>query len=274
MGKWRGVCMLALLLACATATQAMTVLHDLAYGSAPAQRLDVYRPAAAQHAPLILMVHGGAWMLGDKGSRAVVEPKASHWTDAGYVFVSVNYRLWPQASPAEQANDVADALVYVQRHAAEWGADPTRVVLMGHSAGAHLVALLSASPSLAMRRGAQRWVATVSLDSGAIDVPAVMQAPHARFYDRVFGNDPGFWRSVSPLAQLERDAPPMLLVCSSRRADSCPHNQVFAARARALGVRASVLPEPLSHEQINATLGGPGGYTGAVDAFLRSLGLP
>lgn len=256
------------------AAHAMDVQRDVPYGTDAKQRMDVYLPSAAHAAPVIVMVHGGAWMFGDKASPGVVEPKAVHWTQAGYVFVSIDYRMLPQAAPFAQAEDVADALVYVQKHAAAWGADPARVVLMGHSAGAHLVALLSSSPAIATARGAQRWLGTVSLDSGAIDVPGIMTSPHARLFDRAFGNDPAQWRQVSPLDRLGSDALPILLVCSSKRLESCPHNQAYASKAQGLGVRASVLPEPLTHAQINATLGEAGGYTGAVDAFLRGLGLP
>jgi arylformamidase len=274
MGGLRGWLVLFLALGCTHAVQAAEVRRDVAYGTSPKQRMDVYLPPAAHEAPVIVMVHGGAWMIGDKASRGVVEPKATHWTQKGYVFISVDYRLWPQAGPLEQANDVADALAYVQRHAKDWGADPSRVVLMGHSAGAHLVDLLTSSPSMATSRGVKRWLGTVSLDSGAIDLPALMAAPHAGFYDRVFGSDPAQWRAVSPMDRLGADALPILLVCSSKRMESCPHNQAYAARAQSLGLRASVLPEALTHGEINATLGEPGGYTDAVDAFLRGLGLP
>lgn len=263
-----------LLLGCICAARAMDVRHDLAYGPSPAQRLDVYLPEQGHAAPIIMMVHGGTWMFGDKTSRGVVEPKATHWTQEGYVFISVDYRLLPQASPMEQVNDIAGALAYVQAHAPEWGADPSRLVLMGHSAGAHLVSLLSSSPAIATARGAKRWLGTISLDSGAIDVPGIMNAPHPGLYDRVFGADQSQWREVSPMDRLERDALPILLVCSSKRPESCPHNRAYATKAQELGVRASVLPEPLTHAEINAALGAPGGYTGAVDKFLRGLGLP
>jgi acetyl esterase/lipase len=274
MVVWRGLFALLLALGCASDAWAGQVQRDVAYGASLQQRMDVYLPPAPQGAPVIVMVHGGAWMIGDKASRGVVEPKASHWMQAGYVFISVDYRLWPHADPLEQAGDIAAALAYVQKHAKAWGADPSRVVLMGHSAGAHLVALLSAAPSLATARGATRWLGTVSLDSGAIDVPGIMGLPHAGFYDRVFGTDPAQWRAASPIDRLGRDALPILLVCSSKRRESCPHNDAYAAKAKELGVPARVLPEPLTHGDINATLGEPGAYTDAVDAFLHGLGLP
>lgn len=248
--------------------------RDVPYGQAEAQRLDVYAPARAHGAPVILMVHGGAWAIGGKDGPGVTGHKMSHWLEAGYIFVSIDYRMLPAANPLEQARDVAAALAYVQHHAAEWGGDGGRVVLAGHSAGAHLVALLAADPALARESGADRWLGTITLDSAALDVPSVMEGPHLRLYDRAFGADPAFWARTSPLQQLHAAPAPMLLVCSSQRAASCPASRAFAARVEQLGGKAQVLPEPMTHAQINADLGAPGDYTRDVDAFLRSLGLP
>lgn len=243
-------------------------LSDLPYGNDPAQRLDVYLPAHAS-GRIIVMVHGGAWRIGDKAMGHVVDNKLAHWSARGDVFVSIDYRMLPQAGVAEQAKDVAAAVAYVQHHASEWGGDPANLVLMGHSAGAHLVALLSANPSLAP--GVQPWRATVSLDSAALDVPRVMQRRHLPLYDDAFGRDPANWRALSPLQQLTARAPPLLLVCSSERHESCPAARAFADAAQRLHVRAEVLPQARTHERINADLGLPGTYTDAVDAFLEGL---
>ena len=144
---------------------------------------------------------------------------------------------------------------------------------MVHSAGAHLVALLSASPSLARPQGVRPWLGAVLLDSAVLNTPALMRRRHARFYDRVFGSDPALWRATSPFDVLAPGPPPMLLVCSTKRRDSpCAHARQFAARVETFGGHASVLPEDLSHAQINAELGQPGAYTSAVDAFMASLG--
>lgn len=250
------------------------VWRDVPYGGAKAQRLDVYAPARTQGAPVILMVHGGAWVVGGKDGPGVTGRKMPHWVEAGYVFVSIDYRMLPAADPLEQARDVAAALAYVQRHAAEWGGDGGRVVLAGHSAGAHLVALLAADPSLAREGGAAPWLGTLSLDSAALDVPTLMAGPHLRLYDRAFGADPAFWERVSPLQQLRTAPAPVLLVCSSQRIASCPASRAFAARVERLGGSVRVLPEPMTHAQINADLGAPSEYTRDVDAFLHRLGLP
>src|SRR5688572_21443269 len=72
-----------------------TVVRDASYGSDPAQRLDVYSPPNASKAPVLFIVHGGAWMYGDKANDGFVTNKVSHWLPQGYVVVSTNYRLSP-----------------------------------------------------------------------------------------------------------------------------------------------------------------------------------
>ena len=250
------------------------VERDVAYGSDPAQRLDVYLPAQAQAAPVVFMVHGGAWMVGDKAAAKVVDNKVAHWLPQGVAVVSINYRMSRTPRVLDQVDDVARALALVQARASGWGLDTRRVLVMGHSAGAHLVALMTSDPALATAHGAQPWLGTVALDSAALDVPQIMQKRHYGFYDRVIGADPAFWASVSPLQRLQA-APvaPMLLVCSSRRGDACPPAHALAAKAQGLGGTVTVLPVDLSHADVNGTLGLDGPYTRAVDDFARKWGL-
>lgn len=246
--------------------------RDVAYGSAPEQRMDVYLPAKTAKAPVIVMVHGGAWAFGSKSSRGVVDNKVDHWLPEGFIFVSVETRLQPKADPLQQAKDVAAALAKVQRDAAAWGGDASKIVLMGHSAGAHLVALVSADHAIAQKAGLKPWAGTIALDSAAYDVTKIMEQPHhPRLYDRAFGSDPNFWASVSPTRQLKGSVPPMLLVCSSLRSVSCPQAQGFAVKA---GGNVEVLPVPLRHGQINSQLGADNDYTQRVDRFLQSIGMP
>ncbi|MBI2770634.1 MAG: alpha/beta hydrolase [Burkholderiales bacterium] len=268
---------LALLLACSavagegTLPAGARVLHDLAYGADPLQRFDVYLPARTAQAPVLFMVHGGAWAFGDKAGRGVVQNKAAHWLALGYAFISVNYRMLPQAQPLEQAADVARALAAAQQQAPSWGADPQRFVLMGHSAGAHLVALLNAAPALAQQQGARPWLGAVSLDSAALDVTKIMQERHVRVYDRAFGTDAAYWQAVSPLHVLTRDAKPWLSICSTQRSDSCPQSVAMERKASSLGLRAAVLEQDLSHADISRRLGEPGPYTDAVTRWIAAL---
>lgn len=270
----RGCAALVAALVYALPVRAGEVLTDVAYGEHDRQKIDVYLPEAPESAPVIFMVHGGAWAIGSKTSRHVVGAKAEHWRARGYIFISAGYRLMPDAYPLDQAKDLAQALAFAQNAAPSWGGDPERFVLMGHSAGAHLVALLSANPAYTRAAAAGPWLGTVPLDSAAYDVPAVMEARHFSLYDRAFGDDPAYWHAASPTLVLQGAPPPMLMVCSSRRPASCGQAQAFAERASELSGRAEVLPIDLSHSGINRELGEPGPYTEAVDKFLRSLGLP
>ncbi|MBI3896962.1 MAG: alpha/beta hydrolase [Gammaproteobacteria bacterium] len=248
-----------------------TMQRDVAYGADPAQRMDVYLPNRAKHAPIIFMVHGGAWRTGDKAAAAVVDRKVARWLPKGFIVVSTNYRLLPKADPLQQANDVAQALAEAQVRAAAWGGDPARIVVMGHSAGAHLVALLAADPAIAAQHGAKPWLGTIVLDSAALNVVDIMRSRHARFYDRAFGVNPHDWRAASPLYRLSGVPTPMLLVCSTERRDACPQAQRFAAKVSAAGASATVLSVAHTHAAINRDLGADGEYTDSVETFLRSL---
>jgi acetyl esterase/lipase len=245
--------------------------RNISYGPDPAQQLDVYSPKDAKDAPVLLMVHGGGWRRGDKAYPNVVVNKVAHWVPKGFIFISINYRMLPDANPIEQADDVAKALAYAQEHARTWGADPARFILMGHSAGAHLVALITADPAIAANQGAKPWLGTIPLDSAAYDVVAIMRHRHPSLYDDAFGADRDFWEQASPTHRLKSATVPMLLVCSSRRILSRANAKAFAQKDHSLGATATLLLQDLSHGQINANLGLPGEYTDQVDSFIQSL---
>jgi arylformamidase len=247
------------------------VERDVSYGPDAKQRFDVYLPARASHAPVMLLVHGGGWRIGDKASRAVVQNKVARWTRAGIIVISVDYRLLPTANPIEQAEDVARAIAVAQQRLPAWGGDPNRVVLVGHSAGAHLVALVAGDQSFISHQGGRPCIGSIILDSAVLDVEQTMMLPHLPLYDAAFGTKRRFWWSASPLRQLGAGASPFLIVCSTNRRESCPAAQRFAQRATALGVTSQVLKEPLSHREINEQLGTPGAYTDRVESFLRTL---
>ena len=242
-------------------------LRDLAYGPDPAQRMDVYMPAHSAAAPILLLVHGGAWKIGDKRHHAVIAAKTKHWTAKGFVVVSTNYRL--NIPPDQQAADISAAVAEIERQASHWHADPGRLIVMGHSAGAHLLALLHA------RLGDQApWRAAVLLDSAALDVPAIMTKSPARFYRQAFGRDPRQWQALSPWHQLHDATKPVLAVCSSYRRESCAQAKSFVTRTQQLGGTAQLLPQPLSHRQINENLGSDKVYTAAVDHFIAGVVSP
>ena len=249
-------------------------LKNIAYGHHPQQAMDVYFPVKAltdkTPVPLIVMVHGGAWSRGDKNNAAVVKNKVDYWTKQNWIFISINYRLVPDVTVQQQTQDIAEALIYIQKQAPNWHADSKRLVLMGHSSGAHIVSLLTTRP-LWLTSQPQPWRATVALDSAAYHVEKIMQTRHARLYDQAFGDQPSNWRALSPTFQLQQALPAFLAVCSTTRPDQpCAQAQQFIQQAQKLGTKALLLPLPLSHIEINKSLGKNNPYTQAVDQFIQS----
>ncbi|WZB73807.1 alpha/beta hydrolase [Achromobacter insuavis] len=143
----RLLCLLALACALPAAGWAAET-KDQRYGPASAQLADVHLPAASSAtpglAPILVLVHGGSWLHGDKAEPDFIQGKLARWQPLGFVVVSVNTRLLPDAGPREQAEDLGLALAWIQRQAADWRADPARILIMGHSSGGHLQALLAA----------------------------------------------------------------------------------------------------------------------------------
>jgi arylformamidase len=250
------------------------VTREIAYGPDPAQRFDVYLPSQVKGAPTIFYVHGGGWRRGDKAMRGLIEAKQKRWTAAGAIVISANYRMLPDTDPIEQARDIARAVAKAQDTVASLGGDPDGFVLMGHSAGAHLIGLLAASPTMIRQAGVKPWRASVLLDGGAIDTEATMQGRNLPLFDAAFGKDPAYWRAASPLAQLNTKTAPVLAVCASGRRDSCPANRLFLDKAARFGTRTQLLEKPMSHMEINRDLGEDNDYTREVEAFLRSVGVP
>lgn len=269
------------------------VQQNVSYGSHRLQKLDVYIPPGnaggmggipptiagpteagdGDGAPILFMVHGGGWQRGDKTARGTVQNKINYFLPRGYMFVSVNYRLGPEVDPATQVDDVAAALAYVQRHAANWGGDGSRIVLMGHSAGAHLVTMLTSAPEIGQRLGVEPWLGTVSLDSAAYNVVELMGNRHRSLYDRAFGNDPLFWELTSPALRLHSAPPPMLLVCSTRWAHSCQQAVAYAEAVGSFGGTITLERVALRHNDVNRRVGVPGRLTDAIVNFMRTLGL-
>jgi acetyl esterase/lipase len=247
-----------------------TPLLDERYGPDAAQAADVYLPAArvAAASPILVVVHGGSWKNGDKAAPEVVQNKLAYWLPKGFVVVSVNTRLLPQARPDAQAEDLGRALAWIRHRAGQWNANPDRLIVMGHSSGGHLLALLAADEAMRQRTGAQTWQASVILDGAGFDLLDVMPRPHAPFYDEAFGTDPAQWAAASPAAQLRAKQPPALFVCSTLRPDPCRRSQRYADQLKAQGGQAELLGVARDHAQINADVGADNDETRAINAFI------
>ena len=114
---------------------------DIAYGEGARRTLDVYRPAAATPgAPVVVFFYGGSWDSGDKGFYRFV---GAALASQGVVAVIPDYRVYPEVRYPGFIQDAALAVAWAKAHAADYGGDPDRLVLMGHSAGAHIAAMLA-----------------------------------------------------------------------------------------------------------------------------------
>ena len=247
---------------------------EIAYGGDARQRLE-FTPATRPGAPLVLFVHGGAWSMGD---MAMAGHMAVHFHDRGDAFASVDYRLVPDANPQQQAEDVAAAIARLIADAPRLGIDPARVMIIGHSAGAHLAALVGTDPFyLAAHHlpiGAIRGV--VLLDGAGYDVAAQMQyaGPLLRsLYHRAFGDDPAFQQRVSPIAQAAApNAGSFLIFHIASRADSGAQSVRLGAVLRGAGTPAEVVSVEGSHADIFRQFGQPGHRaTELTDAFADAL---
>ena len=251
--------------------------RELAYGGDPKQKLDLLVPANATRAPLLLFVHGGGWSIGDKRTGAGV--KAAHFTTEGWAFASTNYRLVPQATVEQQAADIASAIAWARTNAAANGLDPDTIVLMGHSAGAHLVALVGTDPRYLAAAGVPMAAikGVILLDGAGYDISGQMARsgnPVAGMYDAAFGKDVARQKALSPT--LHAAAPNVarwLILPIDRRADSKAQSEGLAAALRPAGALANVVAvADESHSSLNKGLGEAGDFaTGEVDKFLAGL---
>lgn len=255
--------------------------QEFAYGKDALQVLD-YWPAqgTTRPAPLVVFVHGGGWKRGTK-DNASGNWKAPHYTGEGYAYAAINYRLVPGNTVEDEAVDVAQSLRYLIEHAAALGIDPKRIVLMGHSAGAHLVALVGtderylhgAGLSFANLRG------VIPIDGAAYDV-AKQVADGGNFmhdtYVEAFGIDPARQQALSPTLQALAPNAPKFLLIHVQRKDGVAQNVGLENALKAGGtpvVRQGFPGDGLrGHMEINRKLGDPSyAATAVVDGWLKQV---
>ena len=202
--------------------------RDLPYlpGSThPKHRLDVYRATGAQARPVVHFVHGGYWTSGDKDHHRWLTGLYGSVGQAlarkNLVAVVQSYRLAPEVDATAMQRDVASALCWTKRNIARFGGDPTKIVLMGHSAGGHLVASLASSSREASTSGCAKPKVRGYIALSAIWDIAGMQRSQDDAFERtvvwpVFGRDTSRYRGYSPMHRIGEVAAPMLVAFGSR----------------------------------------------------------
>jgi acetyl esterase/lipase len=215
-------------------------------------RLDIYQPTAPAAAPrpVVLFIHGGNWNSGSKDD-ILYKAIGRRLARQGFVGVVMSYRLAPQVQVPQQADDCARALAWAVAHIGEYGGDPAHLVLMGHSAGGGLAALLATgSDSLLARHGLPAHAAhAVLLDDPAgldmLDYLTKMQYPNDAQYLVPFSHDPVVWRQASALYHLRAGAPPMSIYLGGETYPSIKSSsEKFRQRLTQLGAapKYTILP--------------------------------
>ena len=247
-------------------------ITDVRYaeGAGKYHLMDVLAPGAKldKPVPVLVFIHGGAWRAGDKArSRKMLQPVVK----AGYVGVTVNYRLSGTAKFPAQIEDCKAAVRFVRKHAPEWGGDPDRIGVYGTSAGGHLAALLGVS------NGAAELEGSLGETDASSDVQAVCdwfgpadlttfhgEAPRSvEMVSQLLGGDPkdkpDAARLASPVTYVDKSDPPFLII----HGDNDPTVPVGQSRA---------LYEKLAAAKVDAELvivpgGGHGDFRGCTPDF-------
>ena len=175
-----------------------------AYGPESRHKLDVYSPRQARDRPVVVFFHGGSWTAGNRGLYRFV---GAALAQRGIVTVVPDYRLYPQVKFPAFLDDGALAVAWVQKHAQEFGGDPQRIVLMGHSAGGHEAAFLAYDPRLLQKAGADpQWIVGVIGLSGPYAL-----VPDTQVLNAIFAS-PYTEAEWQPVRFVTPQAPPTLLV--------------------------------------------------------------
>jgi len=229
-----GGCSAAGVLNAAVSPKSFHVEAGLAYGSAPRQQLDVYTPAASappagvQGRPVIVFFYGGSWQNGSRSHYLFV---GAALASRGFVAVVPDYRTWPDTAFPGFVDDAAAAVRWARDHAAEFGGDPSRIFLMGHSAGAHIAMLLATDG---------RYLAAQQMSKCALSGVIGLAGPydflplHDATLEQIF--PPALRAASQPINFVEGDEPPVFVAAGQRDTIVDPGNtDRLAAKLRASG---------------------------------------
>ncbi|TMR88276.1 alpha/beta hydrolase [Nonomuraea basaltis] len=215
-----------------------TTHRDLRFGQGPDDRLDVYGPSGtdAESRPALFFVHGGYWQELSKEDSAFPAPAV---VGAGALYATPEYTLAPRASLSEIVDQVRSAFAWLWHHAAEYRIDPERIVVSGSSAGAHLAAMLLATPW-------RQWGLPAAPIAGAVLLGGIYDlTPVQRTYvNEVVGIDPGEARDCSPMF-LSGARCPVVIAWGEHETDEFKRqSSTFAAHLRGRGCQVTAFEQP------------------------------
>ena len=184
---------------------------DIAFGD-HGLKLDVYKPLDMTNVPVIVFFHGGSWQAGNTLDKSQYKFVGQALAVQGYVVVIADYRLYPQVKYPGFLDDCAQAVKWAHEHAADYGADPGKLVLMGHSAGAYNAAMLTVDPEFLQAAGADRaWVRGMIGLAGPYDFLPITDPD----LQTIFG-PAAQWPQTQPINYVDGRQPPMLLISGDK----------------------------------------------------------
>jgi arylformamidase len=251
--------------------QAQSATRDIRYATAhQRQVLDVYAPPGAKNLPVVFWIHGGGWQSGDK-TMVALKPKA--FTEAGFIFVPINHRLLPTAEMGAITKDVGNALGWVHKNIAEYGGDPARLLVMGHSSGGQLAALMCTDDRYAKAEGFPLTIirGCVPVDADTFDIPAIIEVAETRArahqlplptygHRQKFGNDPVKHRDFSAVTHVapNKGIPRFLILHIAGHPDTGAQARRMANVLEAAGIPVKVVAgRETTHASINDNIGAP-----------------
>jgi len=230
------------------------------------QTLDIYTPQEeAGPYPVLIFVHGGAWHVGDK--KIVTPEIARSYTDQGIIVVSLNYRLSPEYKHPAHVKDLAAASEWIANNIGEYGGDVKKMVLVGHSAGAHLIALLATNPLYLSTHNlpATMFNCVVPVDTTNFDLTQPQQGKRAQliqhYRDETFGKQKGKLVDASPtlLVKKGKRYPPFFLYVTAERPEAVKETRIFATTLEKSGnfARNITIDKGLTHRDMGQAIFDP-----------------
>lgn len=264
---------LSVLILCNSAA-AQKLTSDIPYVKEGHKRqvLDIYTPdePTGKGLPVMFWIHGGGWVVGDK-SDVALKPKVL--TERGFVFVSTNYRLLPEVTMEELIGDVARSLGWVHKHIAEYGGDPKRIFVGGHSAGAQLAALICIDDRYLKKEGVSfdSLKGCVPVDGDTYDIPKIIMTAELRQtlyggkmftfgHRQKFGNDPQKHVDFSAVTHVAKakGIPPFLILYFPGNPDTRAQARRLESVLKAADIPVKAYGKPDSnHSRLNNDLGKP-----------------
>ncbi len=246
-----------ILFLCLISTVQAGVQKDVPYSSKPHahKQLDIYTPENSnQKLPVLIHIHGGGWRRGDKKLQ---RKHGEFYSNRNIIFVNINYRLTPEVKHPTHAEDCAEAVAWVFKNLEKIGGNRDRVFISGHSAGAHLAALLGTDASYLNKYNIHpsQLAGIIPVDTASFDL---LSNRNERFVknlvDNAFGTDEATLKSASPMYHINtnQDYPDFLIFASGKRDSAINQSKELSRRLSETGNNAKVMViDGYNHRDMN-----------------------